>query len=205
MLVTALIAMMVALMVFVWVGLRGRSSKDSLDDYLTARGSQNASALGLSFVASGLGAWILFAPPELGAFVGPLAVAGYAAGAALPFLVFAAFGGSIRRLLPEGRSLGEFAQVRLGTPVRRWVAAISALYRLCFLTAELTAVGAITQMLSGVPAWVAVMGVTVATLIYTTWGGLRASLLTDRWQAWLLLAQAAVNEARVAWKHRDER
>jgi Na+/proline symporter len=188
MLVTAWVAMVVALMVFVWIGLRGRSAKDSLDDYLTARGSQNASALGLSFVASGLGAWILFAPPELGAFVGPLAVAGYAAGAALPFLVFAAFGGSIRRLLPEGRSLGEFAQVRLGTPVRRWVAAISALYMLCFLTAELTAVGAIAHMLSGIPPWVAVMGVTISTLIYTTWGGLRASLLTDRWQAWLLLA-----------------
>ena len=188
MLVAALMAMFVALAFFVWVGLRGRSSNDSLDDYLTARGSQNASALGLSFVASGLGAWILFAPPELGAFVGPVAVAGYAVGAALPFLVFAAFGGSIRRMLPEGRSLGEFAQVRLGTPVRRWVAAISALYMLCFLTAELTAVGAITQMLSGVPAWVAVIGVTIATLTYTTWGGLRASLLTDRWQAWLLLA-----------------
>lgn len=188
MLVAALMAMFVALAFFVWVGLRGRSSNDSLDDYLTARGSQNASALGLSFVASGLGAWILFAPPELGAFVGPVAVAGYAVGAALPFLVFAAFGGSIRRMLPEGRSLGEFAQVRLGTPVRRWIASISALYMLCFLTAELTAVGAITQMLSGVPAWVAVIGVTIATLIYTTWGGLRASLLTDRWQAWLLLA-----------------
>jgi len=104
MLVAALVAMFVALAFFVWVGLRGRSSNDSLDDYLTARGSQNASALGLSFVASGLGAWILFAPPELGAFVGPVAVAGYAVGAALPFLVFAAFGGSIRRMLPEGRS-----------------------------------------------------------------------------------------------------
>jgi Na+/proline symporter len=43
-------------------------------------------------------------------------------------------------------------------------------------------------MLSGIPPWAAVMGVTISTLIYTTWGGLRASLLTDRWQAWLLLA-----------------
>jgi solute:Na+ symporter, SSS family len=30
--------------------------------------------------------------------------------------------------------------------------------------------------------------VAAATLIYTAWGGLRASIVTDRWQAWLLLA-----------------
>jgi Na+/proline symporter len=183
-----LAALLAALLFFMWVGLRARRPESSLDDYLTARGSQGASALGLSFVASGLGAWILFAPPELGAFIGPVAVAGYAVGAALPFLVLAAFGGAIRRLLPQGCSLGEFAQIRLGTPVRRWVTMISALYMLCFLTAELTAVGAIVTMLSDIPAWVAVVGVAVSTLVYTTWGGLRASLLTDRWQAGLLLA-----------------
>lgn len=192
MLGASLAALLAALIVFTWVGLRARHRGGSLDDYLTARGSQGGAALGLSFVASGLGAWILFAPPELGAFVGPVAVAGYAVGAALPFIVFALCGGAIRRLLPQGRSLGEFAQVRLGTPVRRWVAMISALYMLCFLTAELTAVGAIAGMLAGIPAWMAVIGVAASTLIYTTWGGLRASLLTDRWQAWLLLALLAL-------------
>ncbi len=58
---------------------------------------------------------------------------------------------------------------------------------LCFLTAELTAIGAITGMLSGVNGNLAVIGVAVATLIYTAWGGLRASLVTDRWQAFLLI------------------
>jgi Na+/proline symporter len=115
-------------------------------------------------------------------------VAGYAVGAALPFLVFAWCGGAIRRRLPQGRSIGEFAHARFGTGVRRWVSLISVLYMLCFLTAELTAIGAIAGMLAGLaPAW-PVVGVAVATLIYTTWGGLRASIVTDRWQAWLLMA-----------------
>jgi Na+/proline symporter len=34
--------------------------------------------------------------------------------------------------------------------------------------------------------------VAVTTLVYTTWGGLRASMVTDRWQAWLLLALLAI-------------
>ena len=181
-------ALCAALIVFTWIGLRARSADADLDDYLTARNSQGGSALGLSFLASGLGAWILFAPPEVGAFVGPVAVAGYAIGAALPFLVFAWCGGAIRRRLPQGRSIGEFAHARFGSGVRRWVSAISVLYMLCFLTAELTAIGAISAMLAGLPPALPILGVAAATLIYTTWGGLRASIVTDRWQAWLLLA-----------------
>ena len=86
----SLAALGAALVLFTWIGLRARAADGDLDDYLTARNSQGASALGLSFLASGMGAWILFAPPEVGAFVGPVALAGYAVGAALPFLVFAA-------------------------------------------------------------------------------------------------------------------
>jgi Na+/proline symporter len=184
----SLAALAAALIFFTLIGLRARAADGDLDDYLTARNSQGASALGLSFLASGLGAWILFAPPEVGAFVGPVAVAGYAVGAALPFLVFAWCGGAIRRRLPQGRSIGEFAQARFGTGVRRWVSALSVLYMLCFLVAELTAIGAIAAMLAGLPPALPIVGVAVATLIYTTWGGLRASIVTDRWQAWLLLA-----------------
>lgn len=185
---TTLIGVVLALAAFTWLGLRARYAAGGLDDYVTARNSQGAAALGLSFLASGMGAWILFAPPEVGAFVGPIALAGYAVGAAAPFLVFALCGPAIRRRVPQGRSIGEFAASRYGPGVRRWVSLISALYMLCFLAAELTAIGAITSMLSAIPGSAAVIGVAVATLAYTAVGGLRASLVTDRWQAWLLIA-----------------
>ncbi|MDX1559775.1 MAG: sodium:solute symporter, partial [Marinobacter sp.] len=86
---TTLAAIAVAMILFAWLGLRARLADGGLDDYVTARNSQGARALGLSFLASGMGGWILFAPPEVGALVGPLALAGYALGAALPFIVFA--------------------------------------------------------------------------------------------------------------------
>lgn len=187
MLYTTLAAIAVSLILFTWLGLRARLADGGLDDYVTARNSQGASALGLSFLASGMGGWILFAPPEVGSLVGPVALAGYAVGAALPFMAFAWFGPAIRRRLPEGRSIGEFAQNCYGTGVRRYVALISVLYMLCFLTAELTAIGAITSLLSGINGNIAVVGVAIATLIYTAWGGLRASLMTDRWQSVLLI------------------
>lgn len=192
MLFTTIAALVAALLLFAWLGLRARLVDGGLDDYITARNSQGTQALGLSFLASGMGGWILFAPPEVGALVGPVALAGYAVGAALPFIVFAYCGPAIRRHLPQGRSIGDFAQACYGGLVRRWVALISVLYMLCFLTAELTAIGAITSLLSGLNGGVAVIAVAVTTLAYTAWGGLRASLVTDRWQALLLLALLGV-------------
>ncbi|WP_163574136.1 SLC5/6 family protein [Halomonas faecis] len=176
-----------ALLCFAVLGLRARRADGPLDDYVTARNSQGAQTLGLSFLASGMGAWILFAPPEIGAFVGPLALAGYAIGSALPFIVLGLYGPAIRRRLPEGRSIGEFAEACYGAGVRRWVSLVSILYMACFLAAELTAIGSITALLSDVPPSLVIIGVAVTTLLYTAVGGLRASLATDRWQAWLLI------------------
>eukprot|EP01041_Mallomonas_annulata_P032531 gene32531-55025_t len=84
MLYATVAALAASLIFFIWVALRERRPSTSLDDYLTARGSQGATTLGLSFLASGLGGWILFVPPEIGAFVGPVALVGYALAAALP-------------------------------------------------------------------------------------------------------------------------
>jgi Na+/proline symporter len=181
-------ALAAALILFVVVGLRARTQGTSLDEYITSRNSQTATTLGLSFLASGMGAWILFVPPEIGAFVGPVALAGYALGAALPFVVLVWFGPAIRRHMPQGRSLSEYAQARFGSGMRHWLSGMSVLYMLCFITAELTAIGAITVMLSDLPGNWVIVGLAVATLFYTAWGGLRASLATDRWQAWLLVA-----------------
>lgn len=192
MLYATVAALAVLLVFFIWIALRDRAPVDSLDDYLTARGSQGSITLGLSFLASGLGGWILFVPPEIGAFVGPVAVLGYALAAALPFWVLAGCGPAIRRRLPRGRTIAEYAQQRFGTGMRLWVTGLSVLYMLCFITAELTAIGGITALLSPLPGGAVIIAVAVTTLIYTTWGGLRASLVTDRWQAWLLLALLAI-------------
>ncbi len=183
----AALLLVAVLALFAWLGLRARAAAGSLDDYLTARGSQSALPLALSFLASGAGAWILFAPPEVGAFVGPIGIAGYALGAGAPFLVYALVGPRIRRIAPQGHGLTSFLRQRYGPVFHSYAVALSVLYMLTFVTAELTAAGSVTGLLSGVPPWIAVALVAATTLLYTTWGGLRASLRTDRWQAVLLV------------------
>lgn len=188
----AVVAVLASLAVFAAVGFRTRGVAGGLDEYLLARGSQPAGTLGLSFLASGLGAWILFATPEVGAVVGLVAVLGYAAGAAAPILAFAVLGPRLRSVIPAGHSLTEFVRLRYGRPVHAYVVAVTVAYMGCFVTAELTAVGGIVALLSGADPRIPVVAVAAVTLAYTAYGGLRASLRTDRWQAWLLLALLVV-------------
>src|SRR5690606_31561028 len=144
------------------IGLRAaRSGRDDLEDYTVARGSQSAATLALSFVASGLGAWLLFAVPEVAAGVGLVAVVGYALAAAAPFAVLAWLGPRLRAVLPRGHGLSEFVRLRFGVGFHRYVVGVSLLYMLVFVTAELTAVGAVTATLSDLDPRVVIVAVAV--------------------------------------------
>lgn len=195
--ISGLVVVIATLTVFVWIGCSVRTRELDVEDFTVARNSQPASALGLSFLASGMGAWILFAPPEIGAGVGAVAVAGYALGAAGPFVVFGLLGPRLRRIVPAGHSLTEFLRLRFGRTFHRYVIGVSVAYMLLFVTAELTAIGAVGTILAGVDAQVTIIAVAVATLAYTAWGGLRASLRTDRWQSYLILVLLAVATASI--------
>jgi SSS family solute:Na+ symporter len=199
----ALATIALALALFAWVGFRAKRGAHDLEEYLVARNSQGALPLGLSFLASGMGAWILFAPPEVGAFVGLVGVLGYALGAAAPILAFALLGRRMRRIVPEGHTLTEFVGARFGRLVQSYVILIAILYMFIFLAAELTAVGGVTAILSGADPRLAIMAVAAVTLAYTTYGGLPASLRTDRWQAWLLLALLAIGAVAVLGRLSD--
>ena len=188
----ALLTVAIALAAFSWVGFRARRGPGGVEDYMVARNSQSAGTLGASFLASGLGAWVLFAPPEVGAFVGLAGVVGYALGAGGPILVLAALGPRLRRMAPAGHSLTEFVRVRYGRTFHMYVVGISVMYMWMFVTAELTAVGAVTAILSGLDPRIPIVAVAAATLAYTAYGGLRASLRTDRWQAGLVVVLVAV-------------
>ncbi len=51
-----------------------------------------------------------------------------------------------------------------------------------FLTAEVTAVSILVKYISGTELWITALIVIVSSLIYTLYGGLRASIFTDNIQ-----------------------
>lgn len=65
----ALVVLLLTLGAFAVIGVRAWRH-GGVDEYVVARDSQSGRALGWSYLAAGIGAWVLFAPPEIGAVVG---------------------------------------------------------------------------------------------------------------------------------------
>ena len=157
------------------------------DAYLSARGSQSWQRIGLSLFASGMGIWILFGPSEVGYYGGFWDVVGYALSSATPFMLLAYVGPLIREKLPHGVTLADYVSMRLGRPMQIYVGLISVLYMFTFLFAEFTAIGKAMSILAGMEPLVPMVAVAAVPAAYTAYGGLPASLQTDRWQAWMIL------------------
>lgn len=188
-----------ALAVFAVVGVlgSGRFRSGERDRYLTARGTQGAGSLALSFFASALGTWIVIAPPIVGTFAGLLGILGYALGQSLAIGVYAWLGPAIRSRMPRGATILEYVGERFGPMAQAYVGAISVLYMFLFLTVELASIGLILELIAGADPLTPIVAVAVATTAYTAYGGLPASLATDRWQAVLILGLVAAAAAAV--------
>ena len=114
-------------------------------------------------------------------------VVGYALSSATPFMLLAYVGPLIREKLPYGVTLADYVSMRLGRPMQVYVGSISVLYMFTFLFAEFTAIGKAMDILAGMEPLVPMVAVAAVTAAYTAYGGLPASLQTDRWQAWMIL------------------
>ncbi len=170
---------------FVVVGLRA-SARD-VEDYLTARGRLGAGTLAWTVFASGMGGWILFSPAESATWGGFPALVGYGLGAAAPVLAFVPLGRRMRELLPEGHGLTEYVYYRYGRGMYGLALLVMLFYMGIYLTAELTGLALALRLVSGIPLWASAAVVLGATLLYTAYGGLPASVRTDVVQTWLIL------------------
>ncbi|MDX5364627.1 MAG: hypothetical protein LPJ91_10795 [Pseudazoarcus pumilus] len=164
-----------------------RRYRGNLEEYIVARNSQGSVATIMTLLASSLGAWILFSPAQAATWGGLAAVIGYALGSMSPRIAMIPLGRRMRELMPNGHSLTEFLIARYGRPMYWLTLLIMVFYMFIALTAELTAIGKLVQLLAPVPLWVSAAIVMVATLIYTTYGGLRASIFTDKMQVILII------------------
>ncbi|DAC62649.1 TPA: hypothetical protein HA324_02315 [Candidatus Thalassarchaeaceae archaeon] len=177
--------MLATLGFFGYIGYQSVSKKEiNSDEYLSARGTQGTMSITLSLFASGMGIWVLLGPSEVGYYGGFWDVFGYALSASTPFLLLAYVGPMIRERLPDGVTLADYAKSRAGRPMQIYVGLISILYMFTFLFAEFTAIGKVMEILVGMEPLVPMVAVGIVTAGYTAYGGLPASLETDKIQAW---------------------
>ena len=172
---------------FVIIGLFYSKKFKGLNNYLLANRSVETFSLTSSLVASALGAWILFGPASAATWGGIGAVIGYALGAAFPLFILIYLGNKFRNSYPKCRTLIEVIRLRYGKSLFKLILLLSIFYMTIFLIAEVTAVSLLINYISGTDLWVTAFIIIISSLIYTLYGGLRASIFTDNIQFIILI------------------
>ena len=179
---TSLVLITIICLCFVIFGVSYSKKYQGLNNYLLANRSVGVFSLTTSLVASALGAWILFGPSSAATWGGIGAVIGYALGTAFPLFILIYLGKRFRKLYPKGKTLIEVVRLRFGKKLFKLILFLTIFYMFIFLIAEVTAVSLLVNYISGTSLWITALIVIVSSLIYTLYGGLRASIFTDNIQ-----------------------
>ena len=179
---TSLTLVVILSLMFVFLGIYYSKKYQGLSNYLTANRNVGLFSLTTSLSASALGTWVLFGPVSAATWGGLGAVIGYSLGTAFPMFFLIYLGKKIRNEFPKGSSLIEFMRKKFGKSLFKLILLMTIFYMFIFLCAEVTAVAVLINYISGVELWITALLVLLATLTYTLYGGLRASIFTDNIQ-----------------------
>ena len=179
---TSLTLVITISLIFTLVGLIYSQKYRGINNYLTANRNIGFFSLSTSLVASALGAWILFGPASAATWGGIGAVIGYALGTAFPMIFLISLGKKIRNEFPKGTTLIEFLRKKFSKSLFKLILLMTVFYMFVFLCAEVTAVAMLINYISGTELWITALTILIGTLIYTLYGGLRASIFTDNIQ-----------------------
>jgi len=183
---TSLILIIVISIVFALLGLYHSKKYQGLNSYLTANRNVGLFSLTTSLTASALGAWILFGPASAATWGGIGSVIGYALGTAFPMFFLIFLGKKIRKEFPKGSSLIEFMRKKFSKNLFKLILLMTIFYMFIFLCAEVTAVAVLINYISGTELWITSLIVLTTTLVYTLYGGLKASIFTDNIQMFVI-------------------
>ncbi len=179
---SAILLTLILSTIFVIIGIYYSKKYKGLNNYLVANRDIGTFSLTTSLVSSALGAWILFGPASAATWGGIGAVIGYALGAAFPLFILIFLGERFRKLFPKAKTLIEVIRLKFGKNLFKLILFLSFFYMLIFLIAEVTAVSMLINYISGTSLWITALIVILSSLIYTLYGGLRASIFTDNIQ-----------------------
>ncbi len=184
---SAILLILILSTIFVVIGIYYSKKYKGLNNYLVANRNIGTFSLTTSLVSSALGTWILFGPASAATWGGIGAVIGYSLGAAFPLFILIFIGEKFRKLFPKAKTLIEVIRIKFGKKLFKLILFLSVFYMLIFLIAEVTAVSILINYISGTSLWITASIVILSSLIYTLYGGLRASIFTDNIQFIILV------------------
>jgi solute:Na+ symporter, SSS family len=119
-----------------------------------------------------------------------LGILGYSGASAFPALLICWLGPRIRERSQDAFSTSDFGRKRYGRVMQVSIACISGFYMFIYLVAEFTSISSVFALVTSNYDEGFTIGVTVVigtlTLFYTGFAGLPASIVTDKFQGFLM-------------------
>ncbi|KAI3625077.1 hypothetical protein CBS9595_000438 [Malassezia furfur] len=146
---------------------------------------------------------LLEAYPQLALIpnAGILGLAAYAFATIAPVWAFGVFGPLIRRMCPDGFTLSEFIRRRFGWPIGVFSALVFIGFMFCFMIVELNTYGSILYTLQPnlgkSVQWLGPLVIAITTTLYTAYGGFKASLWTDNFNAVCVMVMIIIAGAMI--------
>ncbi|KAJ2020823.1 hypothetical protein IW146_003031 [Coemansia sp. RSA 922] len=184
----------VTLVCFLALGIvAGWRSHRNAGLFLKAIKSQSVLALTLNFLAVNIGSGIFFSLPQVGTIAGITGVFAYAFASGAPLFIFAVLGPLFRKHNSRQWSMTAFIMERYGRPLHLVYSLICTLFVGMYMVSELTTIYSVYGLLTPLHPLVPMIILCVVTTIYTAFGGVFASLMTDAIQCVLILVLIIVS------------
>ncbi|KAJ1824763.1 hypothetical protein LPJ60_000517 [Coemansia sp. RSA 2675] len=178
----------VTLVCFLVLGIAsGWRSHRNTGLFLKAIRSQSVLSLTLNFLAVNIGSGIFFSLPQVGTIAGITGVFAYAFASGAPLFIFAVLGPLFRKHNSKQWSMTAFIMERYGRPLHILYSLVCTLFVGMYLVSELTTIYSVYELLTPLNPLAPMIILCVVTTIYTAFGGVFASLMTDAIQCVLIL------------------
>jgi Na+/proline symporter len=150
------------------------------EDYLAAGRMLGAGLIGGSLIAAYTNSYTIFVNGSLaGGFNFPNYIVLLIVGLTLPVLLGPPIGVAVWRRFRQGYTQPEFLAARFGTSIHGYATVVQFANHLILFFSQIMIGGLVLTSLLHVPAGVIMVVVTLSIIIYTTVGGLWASVATD--------------------------
>lgn len=186
-----------AMGLYTWMYVRG-GLKESTEHFLTARHTASVWRVAWSYFAGAVGAWVIVGPSSFAVYTGVIGMVMYSISSGFPVIIVAFCGEYIQSKHPNVLSITDFVSYRYGPTVKALVCAICVFNMSIALLAEYTTMASLFADFVGTVDYPIVIIVGVVTMIYTAYGGLLLSMITDQAQAFLVIVLAILLTIYVA-------
>lgn len=174
------------------ISLRISRRNENADGYMTGGGNIGFGISAASMTATWIWAASMYASATSGYTYGISGPIHYGLWGALMILLIYPFGRRIRAVAPKAHTIAEVMFARHGRSSQLMLAASNVLGSLISLTANLTAGGALIDLLTPYTFTQGILAIAAGILLYTLWSGFRASVLTDFVQVVAMLGAVVI-------------